>query len=857
MKEPNFKHLYVLILLLCSINYIQGENKRKLEEENYIIAYYIKDVTYNKGFVYGTGANKIETRESISTIKLENSEKTNEDLLEIKANTKVEIYFSSDVASIAHFFNANTDTNAQHLVSVDLSHFDATQLSQAQHFLSKCTSLKTFIKPKTTTNNLENMTNMFRGCSAIETIDLSNLQMEKADQISNMFYECKSLKSIDLSNLNFQSLDESTMDPNFLIDLPLRYVNLQNFKATSEKVYSTTKQNLEKISDVIICGGNDNFNLKDICCNFDIEKDQCDNSNYMSIYYNIEKQSQNFPLLCEECFENIGYIMIGDIMYSKYDKFNISKETKIEIHFADPLTNLSNFFNGEENLVSVDLSNLNSSKINDMSYLFNDCTSLNTINISNINTSLVINMSSMFAGCSSLNILNLSNFYTPLLINMNQMFYGCDSLTSLDISNFDMQNCNNYEKIFSDITTIKYINIYNFKNDKILSQLFKEANDIIVCQSENIITSPNAIYCCDYDFGNNKCLEPILTTILTTTLNIIPTTIPVLKTTTPTLINEINDTSSTTNQIVDDIYVTLILIGFSGFRNLYTSVNFYIYFYNSNPLFYSKNLNFPVIIESNRVLRHLETYEANCEITGEKNKDIHVYYCNINAQIQNIKSVKIIDINQFQFSSFNSISFISLDVIVSPLAEIFMDNIQNCPDKLEALKNSTSYILEHSKIHEDKDLYFNISGIINQKPKFGKNKIKLMTYTKYENQTLQADIDCDIIDIINYTYILNCKGNNGDYYNFQYSLSFIIDEILIIIFDNDDNSTISFEATEKIYNKFDYSKKKGNLSAGAIAAIVLALVFAIVSVIVAYICLKKDKYVEDKERDSTVCEFKN
>ena len=317
MKEPNFKHLYVLILLLCSINYIQGENKRKLEEENYIIAYYIKDVTYNKGFVYGTGTNKIKTRESISTIKLENSEKTNEDLLEIKANTKVEIYFSSDVASIANFFNANTDTNAQHLVSVDLSHFDATQLSQAQHFLRKCTSLKTFIKPKTTTNNLENMIGMFRGCSAIETIDLSNLQMEKADQISNMFYECKSLKSIDLSNLNFQSLDESTMDPNFLIDLPLRYVNLKNFKATSEKVYSTTKQNLEKISDVIICGGNDNFNLKDICCNFDIEKDQCDNSNYMSIYYNTEKQSQNFPLLCEECFENIGYIMIGDIMYSK------------------------------------------------------------------------------------------------------------------------------------------------------------------------------------------------------------------------------------------------------------------------------------------------------------------------------------------------------------------------------------------------------------------------------------------------------------------------------------------------------------------------------------------------------------
>ena len=66
-----------------------------------------------------------------------------------------------------------------------------------------------------------------------------------------------------------------------------------------------------------------------------------------------------------------------------------------------------------------------------------------------------------------------------------------------------------------------------------------------------------------------------------------------------------------------------------------------------------------------------------------------------------------------------------------------MNNIQNMPEKLEALKNSTSYILEHSKIIRDDTLYFNISGIIDKIAKFGKCNIKLMLYTKSENDISQ------------------------------------------------------------------------------------------------------------------------
>ena len=45
-------------------------------------------------------------------------------------------------------------------------------------------------------------------------------------------------------------------------------------------------------------------------------------------------------------------------------------------------------------------------------------------------------MKNMFYNCSSLISLNISNFDTSKVSNMGYMFYNCNGLISLDISNF-------------------------------------------------------------------------------------------------------------------------------------------------------------------------------------------------------------------------------------------------------------------------------------------------------------------------------------------------------------------------------------------------------------------------------------
>ena len=50
-------------------------------------------------------------------------------------------------------------------------------------------------------------------------------------------------------------------------------------------------------------------------------------------------------------------------------------------------------------------------------------------------------MANMFYGCNASVSINLSNFETSNVQNMENMFYGCYSLNFVDLSNFDMTNC--------------------------------------------------------------------------------------------------------------------------------------------------------------------------------------------------------------------------------------------------------------------------------------------------------------------------------------------------------------------------------------------------------------------------------
>ena len=172
----------------------------------------------------------------------------------------------------------------------------------------------------------------------------------------------------------------------------------------------------------------------------------------------------------------------------KYSYYFNQSDNIIELIWNRKLTSTKNMFYKCSDIIELDLSKFDSSKMNDMGGMFTYCSSITSINLSNFNTSLVKGMSSMFNGLSSLVSLNVSSFNTSNANNMCYMFLGCSSLTSLNLSNFDTSKSQYLHSMFSGCKKLEYINI-NYFNDSLasFSNIFRDVpENVIVCiLSEN------------------------------------------------------------------------------------------------------------------------------------------------------------------------------------------------------------------------------------------------------------------------------------------------------------------------------------------------------------------------------------
>ena len=174
--------------------------------------------------------------------------------------------------------------------------------------------------------------------------------------------------------------------------------------------------------------------------------------------------------------------------------------------------NLSNFdtsqvkdfgymFSYCSSLTSLNLSNFDTSIVTNMNGMFYGCSLLTSLNLSNFNTSKVTGMSNMFSYCSSLTSLNLSNFNTSIVTNMIGMFYGCSSLTSLNLSNFNISKVTGMNYLFNGCIKLQYINLKNSLEHKSLScsnMFYNVSKNIVICINE----TNNKIFS---EISNNSC----------------------------------------------------------------------------------------------------------------------------------------------------------------------------------------------------------------------------------------------------------------------------------------------------------------------------------------------------------------
>ena len=252
---------------------------------------------------------------------------------------------------------------------------------------------------------------------------------------------------------------------------------------TKLKALETTTNKIERFkkSTVAPAASMNAVNIEDEESDYEIKLwlDPTDKTAYYyaeteKVYLNTDSSNMFLSKYYEQKIRNILELDLSNFDTSKVTNMQfmfhgISRLTTLNLSNFDTskVTDMEGMFWDMYNLTTLNISSFNTSQVTDMRHMFDWMLNLTTLNLSNFNTSKVMDMQSMFSGMSSLTTLNLSNFDTSKVTSMHHMFYKMSSLTSLNLSNFDTSKVTDMSYMFYSTVNLTSLNLSNFDTSKV------------------------------------------------------------------------------------------------------------------------------------------------------------------------------------------------------------------------------------------------------------------------------------------------------------------------------------------------------------------------------------------------------
>ena len=223
------------------------------------------------------------------------------------------------------------------------------------------------------------------------------------------------------------------------------------------KSLETTTNKIEhfKKSTVVPAASTNAKNIEDEGSDYEIKLwlDPTDNT----AYYYAEPEKVYLNRDSSKMFYSEPYVQkIRDVLEIDLSNFDTSK-----------VTNMSSMFLGMTRLTTLNLSNFNTSQVTNMAGMFGFMASLTSLNLINFDTSQVTNMAAMFSNIVLLTTLDLSNFNTSKVTNMSNMFNNMASLTTLDLSSFDTSNVTDMRYMLSSMRNLTTLDLSNFNTSQV------------------------------------------------------------------------------------------------------------------------------------------------------------------------------------------------------------------------------------------------------------------------------------------------------------------------------------------------------------------------------------------------------
>lgn len=370
-----------------------------------------------KAFVDGTALKVTNTRPS--PVKFAEGNSVSFSGESAFANIKTVKYESVDTSKVT---SANrTFYGMKKLSSITgLENWDTGKITDIRNIFRGCSALTSLDLSKWDTSNVTDMGCAFYGCTALNNLNIGTWNTSKVTAIDCLLYNCSSLPSIDISNWNTGNV--TNMNQVFSGCSGLTTLNIGGWNTSKVTTMRYLFSNCSKLSRLALT--------------------QWDTAEVTDMR-NMFAGCNGLVSLDVKSFNTANVTDMRNMFYY------CSSLTSLDVSNFDTagVTSMETIFYNCSALTTLNLSHFDTAKIADMRYMFYNCSNLTTLDISNFDTSSVTNMASMFYGCSSLTSLDVSNFNTANVTNMSYMFYNCSALTTLDVSKFNTASVTNIGNI--------------------------------------------------------------------------------------------------------------------------------------------------------------------------------------------------------------------------------------------------------------------------------------------------------------------------------------------------------------------------------------------------------------------------
>ena len=387
-----------------------------------------------------------------------------------------DIYVLSEVPIYAPVNAKDLFRGMTALKTVNGSNLDTSRTTNMDYMFRDCTALQSVNNSDWNTSNVTTMSGLFYNCPALTTVDVADWDTSKVTNMSSLFYKCAALTSLDVSNWDTSAV--TNMSSLFQGCSALTSLDVPNWNTS--KV--TNMQNM--------------FNGCSALTSLDVSNWDTSAVMYMTNMFNgcmvingldVSDWNTSAVTNMSGTFASCKALTSLDVadwdtskvtnMSSMFSTCSVLTSLDVSEWDTSKVTNMSSMFASCTVLTNPDVSDWDTSKVtNSMASMFSNCKAITSLDLSGWNTSGVTSMASMFQNCSALTSLNISGWNTSSVTNMSNMFSGCSALTGVDVSGWNTSKVTNMTSMFNACTKVNGLDVSGWNVSEVTNMTSMFAN---------------------------------------------------------------------------------------------------------------------------------------------------------------------------------------------------------------------------------------------------------------------------------------------------------------------------------------------------------------------------------------------